>query len=181
MTIGYTAVERFEPESGGLFGSSRSSGLHPIVDVVTLDCLLCPNVLDGLIDEDWEHNLTDIDKPFWFRDLDYLLARVADAADYQVLAVAKNPTEPLTLDDPRFEFIGYDLVEKRPGAISAITNCGGSDNAFHADELSFHGLIPTFDDAVRINALLIQNNPDEPHACCDMIAVWRMVTAPTHL
>ncbi len=109
--------------------------------------------------------------------------RVADASDYYILAVAKNPTEQPQLNDQRFEFIGYDLVEEEPygSGISAITNCGGSNNAFHVDELSIRGLIPTFDDAVRINALLIQNYPYEPHACCDMIAVWRMVKAPTPL
>lgn len=180
MTIGYTAVERFKVEPPGWFGDARSAALPPVVDVVTLDGLLCPMILDDLIDEDWAHNLIDVNEPFWFRDLDYLLARVADADDYQVLAVAKNPAETPTLDDPLFEFIGYDLVEAG-GVISAITNCGGFDNAFHADELSVHGLIPTLEDAVRINALLRENNPNEPHAFCDMIAVWRMTTASPDL
>ncbi|BDI33943.1 hypothetical protein CCAX7_59940 [Capsulimonas corticalis] len=175
MTIGFTAVERFGRGHAGWEGYEVFSGFHQVDELVTLDSPLCPNVLKSLIDEDWNHNLKYDGMPFCFHSLDYLLSRITLTSNCQVLAVMKNPIAQPNFHDPRFDFIGYDLVEEYVN-ISAITNCGGFDNAFRADELSIHGLIPTFDDAIRIDALLRQNNPDEPHAFCDMFAVWRMVS-----
>lgn len=181
MSIGFGAVERFGPDDGDLWSNYIDcSGMPPLKEVVTLDGSLCPNLITELTDEDWQQNVDDEAMFFFFRDLDYFLSRYKVPANYQVLAIIRNPQGHETLDDPHFEFIGYDLIEgDYQGGTSALTNCGGFEKAFQPSDLSEYGLVSDYDKARQINELLRQHYPDEPHAFCDLYAVWRM--ADNHL
>jgi len=71
-----------------------------------------------------------------------------------------------------FTFCGYDLVEDF-SAISAITNCGASFASIHYDGLTEYGLIPTYKEAVLTQLALVEEDPDEPHAYCEVVEIWR--------
>lgn len=92
----------------------------------------------------------------------------------QILAVIVRPQpEPATyLENDGFEFCGYDLVETAT-AISAITNCGAMFNSVRYTDLTNFGLIPTYKDAVCTQLALVEEDPDEPHAYCDIYEIWR--------
>ncbi len=49
------------------------SRFHHITELVTLDSMMCPNVIDDLRTEDWEHNVHEDFRTELFRDVDYLL------------------------------------------------------------------------------------------------------------
>ncbi len=71
-----------------------------------------------------------------------------------------------------FEFKGFDLIE-RDGATSSLTNCGGFDDAFRSWELSDCGLLQNLDRAYEVRDTLANLYPEEPHADCEVWAVWR--------
>ena len=176
MTIGYGALKRFGPADGDTWSDYISCiGFPHLKEVVSLDGQLCPNLIDHLSDEDWQHNLVDDDLFFYFRDLDYFLSRFDVPVCYQVLAVVKNPAGSEKLDDPRFEFIGFDLTEAGfSGGISALTNCGGFGDVFGRADINEYGLVSTFSSVTEISRLLREKYPDEPHVYCNLYAVWRM-------
>ena len=73
-----------------------------------------------------------------------------------------------------FSFLGYDLIEEMT-QVSALTNCGGFPDLFANTELNQYGLIPSFPRASEIRSRLRTHHPDEPHANCEMYAIWRML------
>lgn len=74
-----------------------------------------------------------------------------------------------------FEFCGYDLVELQT-CISAITNCGaGFEKAIIYEKLNKYGLISSYREAVFTQLNLNEEYPDESHAYCEIIEVWRYV------
>jgi hypothetical protein len=151
-------------------------GVPHLKEVISLDGSLCPNLVTELTVEDWQHNLADEDLIFYFRDLDYFLSRFNVPANYQILAVVKNPNGSETLSDPRFEFIGYDLNEAGfQNGTSALTNCGKWEQVFQDSDLSEYGLVVSYERVMQISQLLRQHYPDEHHAFCDVHAVWRMI------
>jgi len=87
----------------------------------------------------------------------------------------ENPTasDLRSFADPRFVFQGFDLVELQTG-ISALVNCGGFDKAFTPADLSDCGLLPDHAGAMMVQKRLRAEYPDEPHANCDVWAVWQM-------
>ncbi len=132
MPVYYTAVKRFDPSCGEAWQNYVSwSGLSHLREVVTLDGTLCPNAFQELTAEDWKHNVQEDYKTFFFHDLDHVLAAASANPALNVLAVVQEPTpdDLRAFSDPRFEFRGFDLVDKC-GDISALLNCGGFDKAF---------------------------------------------------
>jgi hypothetical protein len=110
------------------------------------------------------------------RDLDYLLNRAGDRLDaLNILALVFEPDESTVeaFADGRFVFCGYDLVE-RGGGTSALANCGGFDRAFSSSDLSAVGLLEDYGYAREVQERLLQHYPDEPHADCDLWAIWRL-------
>lgn len=97
----------------------------------------------------------------------------------QVLAVIVRPEierNYLLERDMRFEFCGYDLVEL-PCCISAITNCGaGFEKAIDYTNLNAYGLILNYKEAVLTQLKLNEEYPDEDHAYCELVEVWRYQT-----
>ncbi|MDH4241116.1 MAG: hypothetical protein OEW48_16275 [Phycisphaerae bacterium] len=172
----FIAVEKFGPESGETWRKYiEYSGLNQLKEVVSLDDGLCPEVIKELSDQDWQHNVAEDYVCFYFRDLDYLLQKVADYSNINILATISDPKVDCKdlFQDERFEFVGYDLVEVH-GGTSALTNCGGFKKAFENVELSEVGLISSLKRAREIQHMLKQHYPEEHHANCDVWAIWKM-------
>jgi hypothetical protein len=178
MGVVYSAVRRFDPASGDSWANFIAwSGLTQLRQVVTLDITLCPTVFGELTDEDWRHNVQEDFKVNLFHDLDHVLAKVAGEEQVSVLALLQNPTgdEVRSFADPRFVFRGFDLVELGTG-ISALVNCGGFPKAFAPADLSNCGLVADHEAALGVQKRLREEYPDEPHAQCDVWAIWQMKT-----
>jgi hypothetical protein len=181
MPVIYSAVKRFDPACGENWTKFIEwCGLTQLREVVSLDCALCPSVIviDDLTAEDWQHNVNESFKCHLFHDLEYLLGKVAGTDRVNVLALVQNPTydEIRSFNDPRFVFRGFDLVELQTG-ISALVNCGGGfDRAFSRGEHSDCGLLTDHARALVVQERLRAEYPDEPHADCDLWAVWQMKT-----
>jgi len=180
MRVIYIAVERFKPASGESWRSFIEwSGLTQLREVVSLDGMLCPSVVGDLTDEDWEHNVREDYLIHLFHDLDHVLRKLDGDDKADVLALMRNPTaaEAGSFLDPRFVFRGFDLVELQTG-VSALVNCGGFDRAFAPTDLSDCGLLTDHAKASRVQELLRAEYPDEPHADCDLWAIWQMTVRP---
>lgn len=182
MPVIYSAVKRFDPACGENWAKFIAwSGLTQLREVISLDCALCPSiiVIDELTVEDWQHNVNESLKCDLFHDLEYLLGKVAGIERVNVLALVQNPTddEIRSFNDPRFVFRGFDLVELQTG-ISALVNCGGFDKVFASTDLSDCGLLADHAKALNVQERLRAEYPDEPHANCDLWAIWQMIYGP---
>jgi len=180
MPVVYSAVKRFDPTwSEGWRDFIAWSNLTQLREVISKDIMLCPTVFRELTDEDWQHNVQEDFKITLFHDLDYMLSKVVGDVRVNVLALLQNPTgdEVRSFNDPRFVFRGFDLVELQTG-ISALVNCGGFDKAFSRTDLSECGLLTDHVQALRVQQLLREEYPDEPHADCDVWAIWQMKVRP---
>lgn len=95
--------------------------------------------------------------------------------DFQIMAVVINPEQNENYDiDNRFEFCGFDLCED---VISAITNCEcGFDKAIDYLSLNKYGLIDEYDIATETQKRLIALYPEESHAACQLIKIYRYVS-----
>ena len=177
MPLYYTAVHRFSPDCAGDRWRDYIawSGLEQIEEVVSLDQLLCPNFFESRTIEDWEHNVQEDYKTDLFHDLDYVLRKTVGRRCHHVLAVMQNPSESdlAAMQDPRFELCGFDLLEAEVGGISALVNCGGFEKSFSNRELNARGLLNDRARAVEVQASLIDEYPHEPHAHCDIWALYR--------
>jgi len=135
--------------------------------------MLCPPVLDDIRNDYWPHIVNENFMLDYFTDLDFLKNQVATLENFNLLCVFRNPTchfEKSPTD--AFDFVGYDLVEAQTG-ISALTNCGGFPEAFSNSELSPRGLLEDFGRALEVKDRLSSRYPDDPHANCDLWAIYR--------
>ena len=72
-----------------------------------------------------------------------------------------------------FDFCGYDLIDPET-AISAVTNCGADfDEGIDYAKLNEYGLFSDYAEAVRTQKALLKAYPEEPHADCVVIELWR--------
>ena len=175
----FKATERFDPSAGEQWASYIAwSGLTQLDELVSLDELLCPDAIDGIPDGYWEHRPATERSLFGciVTSLPFLLSHLVDRGNSNVLALFLDCDEPgLTRAEGfRFEFLGYDLVE-RGGSISALSNCGGYPDVFANAELSSKGLLVSAKRAREVQALLRQRHPKEAHADCDLWAIYRAV------
>jgi len=175
--VWYIACEKFGPHTHKGWDKYLTWAKLPhLIEVVSLDVVLCPSVIEHLTAEDWGHNVAEDFKTDLFADLDYLVQRVGDLTSVNILATIEEPgIEDLTsFQDDRFVFKGFDLVE-RPGlGISALVNCGGFDKAFLPDELNQSGLISDYGFAREVQERLVKYYPEHEHAHCLVWAIWRM-------
>jgi hypothetical protein len=150
------------------------SGLSQLIEVVSLDSVLCPTLPEQLTPADWNYNVHADYLAFFFRSLDYLRNRVAGNGPLNLLAVLQNPTEfeVAEMSLPGFAFAGFDLVDIR-GDISALTNCGGFDGVFLNAELSELGLLTNLTRAQQAQISLRLEYPEESHAECHVWGIWR--------
>lgn len=199
MNMAYVALEIYIPTKGYL----EFSKLNHVKEIITLDDMLCPNLIKELTEEDWKHLyrkrrsavLDKLDGSLskekqslevskrqvvecyfgMFVNLDWLLNKINHIEDKQVLAVSKEPIEDCVKInfDNRFKFYGYDLMDD-DCCTSALTNCGGFDEIFSVNDISEYGLIKDFSKARLIQRLLKEKYPYESHANCTLWAIWRM-------
>jgi hypothetical protein len=150
--------------------------LPQLDEVVSLDTSLCPVVIRDLSPDDWAHNVAEDFRTEFFTDLDYLMRRVGDRSGVNVLAVIFEPDNKdlNAFQDERFQFIGFDLVERPGKGISAMVNCGGFDKAFRPEDLNRYGLISDYRFAGKVQQRLATFYPEENHADCALWAIWRM-------
>lgn len=176
MPIIYSIVKRFDPSCGERWQAYIDwSGLTQLTEVISLDGILCPFAFDEITNEDWHHNVQADFKCHFFHDIDYVLEKVVGNRQVNTLGLIENPTEStvFSFKDPRFAFCGFDLVD-RCLSISALVNCGGFPKAFASTELSNCGLLGDIGRATNVQQLLRSEYPDEPHAKCDVWAIWKM-------
>lgn len=175
--IWFIAIRPFGPERGPAWADYCAWIGRPFLrELVTLDSGLCPAALEPLTPEDWAHNVQADFLIEFFHHFDYLRARAAAAQPAMLLAALREPPRPAPelWHDPRFVFLGYDLVEKPGRGVSALANCGGFEPAFAGMPLSEVGLITAHPPALAARQRLRELFPDEPHADCHVWALWRL-------
>jgi len=172
----FLATKRFDPSDGekwdGYFAWAK---IPALTELVSLDGLLCSRVVEEIVDEDWKYIVCENDRLDCFHDFDYLKRRVRDVSRVNLLGVYRNPETHISQPPAggTFSFVGYDLIEEAT-QISALTNCGGFPDVFLNAELNRFGLIGDFDRAVEVQRQLSERHPEEPHAQCELYAIWRL-------
>jgi hypothetical protein len=147
------------------------SGLTHILELVTADSLLCPNIIERPIDEDWKYNIHADCRTCFFHDFEYLRRRAGyDANRHNLLCIEIEPNLPVALPKG-FEFCGYDILDSDE-SISVLTNCGGFPEVFHGAELDKYGLIKDLSRANEIAEAIRTRYPEDPH-CCEC-RVWSL-------
>ena len=172
----FKATERFDPSDGDRWQKYIEWAKIPaLTEIVGLDGMLCPTLLAEIEHDDWNHIVNESFRLDYFYDLDYLLGRVAGLSRRNILGLYRNPEAHIDLAPAAggFEFLGYELIEEMT-QISALTNCGGFPNSFSNVELNNYWLICEFTRACAVRKSLALANPDEPHAQCEMYAIWRL-------
>ncbi len=171
----FIAVDKFDDSHSFFDKYKEDTGLTQLKRVISLDSLLCTPIIstNNFSDEDWTHSVHADYYCDFFTDLDYLIRRVQDKNNFNILSVILSPEIELSnaFDNPNFVFCGYDLVEEGLGN-SALTNCGGFPRAFENAELNQNGLLQTHKRAIEVQDALKNHYPDEDHAFCDLWAIW---------
>ena len=172
----FIANERFDAADGEKWSKYLEwSKIPHLAEIVSLDLSLCPRLITNFSDEDWNHIVCEDFRLGYFYHLDYLKQRVQDMTRVNILGVYRNSETHITTPPASapFSFIGYDLIEEQT-QISALTNCGGFSDVFRNDELNRFGLLEGFSRAKVIRRHLVECYPNEPHANCELYALWRL-------
>lgn len=170
----FIVTEPFSPIDGDRWRKYIEwSGLTQLNELVSLDSMLCPPLLEDVRDDYWPHIVHEEYMLDYFLDLDFLKREVMGFQRLNLLCVVRNPTSHAEYSPVGgFEFVGYDLVEAQTG-ISALNNCGGFPDVFANAELSVYGLLTDFSRARDVGANLRYLHPEEPHANCDLWTIFR--------
>jgi len=172
----FIAVGRFDPSDGEKWQKyCQWANIPGLTEIISLDTMLCPRIITEFQPEDWTHIVNEDFRLNYFRNLEYLLRRVAQVSRKHVLGVYRNPETHLEIQpaDGKFDFVGYDLIEEQTQN-SALTNCGGFPHSFSNSELNRFGLVDAFDRAAEIHRLLPEHYPEEAHAKCELYAIWKL-------
>ena len=172
----FIATERFDASDGDRWEKyCRWVGIPRLVEIVSLDCMLCPRLINEPRGEDWRHVVNEDFRLDYFLHLDYLKQRIKDVKRRNLLGVYRNPEShiesPPAPED--CEFVGYELIEEST-QISALNNCGGFPDVFANAELNQFGLMQDFQRASEVRRLLAERHPNEHHAQCELYAIWRL-------
>jgi hypothetical protein len=169
----FIATQQFTPEDKSWKKYVEWSGLTQLKELISLDSALCPTILPKTKAEYWPHIVNEDFVLNFFLDFDFLIEQIKHIENKNVLCVFRNPRQiPAAPSAANFEFVGCDLLEVN-GGVSALTNCGGFPDVFANAELSEVGLLKDFDRANEVNALLRSLHPNDPHANCDLWAIFR--------
>jgi hypothetical protein len=176
MTSVFIATQRFDPTDGERWqGYCQWARIPGLMEVISLDSLLCPHLITERLEEDWNHIVCEDYRLDYFCHLDYLMTRLQGVPRRNILGLYRNPVTHIAtrpgLGD--FRFVGYDLIEEST-QISALTNCGGFPDVFRNDELNQFGLLREYERAAEVKRLLAERHPKEHHAQCEMYALWRL-------
>jgi hypothetical protein len=176
----YLASSRFGPAAREQWQKYVNwYGYKNLYEVVTLDEMLCPNLVERLTEEDWKYNVQSDYRTYFFRDFDYLVNRISyDPSKTQILLLTEMPTKPLEATNG-FEICGYDVVDVYCST-SVITNCGGFSTIFTEADLNQYGIVADFQNALRIAEVLRRTYAFDQHCCnCVVWGIQRFVG--THL
>ena len=172
----FIATQRFDPSDGEKWQKyCQWAQISGLMEIVSLDSLLCPHLITEFLDEDWDHIVCENFRLNYFYDLDYLMHRIQGISRRNVLGLYRNPEAHIERapGPGEFSFIGYDLIDEQT-QISSLTNCGGFPDVFQNSELNDFGLFGGFGRACEVKRTLASRYPIEPHAQCQMYAVWRL-------
>ncbi|MBK8490221.1 MAG: hypothetical protein IPL49_04755 [Saprospirales bacterium] len=180
MTYWYTALRTFDKNRDTTGASWDSyitwSRLSHLTEVVSLDGMLNESLVHPDYDnaDDWDFIGVDgIYQTGFFRTVEYVLEKKELTDKFNLLAVVIDPTQDCKdIELEGFEFVGYELLD-RYYDISALTNCGGFDEAFLPNDLNTFGLIDDYEKAFDIQKRLHEKYPGVDHADTNVIAVWR--------
>ncbi|MBT9316470.1 hypothetical protein [Leptothoe spongobia] len=172
----FTARQRFTPSQVNDWHSYlKFSGFAHITEVITLDSILCSDLIDDLIDEDWSHNIQADHRITWFTNLAYLRHRITwRTGQDQLLAILENPTQIHQVPSG-FEFCGFDILDDHDSN-SVLTNCGPFPSIFSSSDVNTLGLLSDLEKANTIAAKIRTQFPDEPH--CRNCRVWQIARDP---
>lgn len=173
MTWFYTARQRFSPQTdpAAWAGYQAFSGFHHVEELVSADIMLCDDLLDELLDEDWQYNVQMDQRITWFTDLDYLLRRVDfDPTRHNILALSEQPSSPIIPPDG-FLTYGYDILDG-DDAVSVLTNCGQFPGIFVPTVVNRYGLLSELGVAAQIAEKIRNAFPDDEH--CRGCRVWQL-------
>src|SRR4051794_18897813 len=88
----FIATEPFGPSCGEKWQNylqwARIDGL---VEIVSLDSMLCPSLVKEIEDEDWNHIVREDFLLCYFHDLDYLKQRIQGVPRRNILGLYRNP------------------------------------------------------------------------------------------
>lgn len=184
MTFLYTARGTYD-KNYGVDGKSWQgyiewSNLIHLTEVVSLDYLLNENLVKPDYDnaDDWDFFYIIEEKRLssFVTSIDYVFKRIEEREKFNLLTVVIEPEQDCNkIVVEGFEFVGYDLLDKDFGN-SALTNCGGFDEAFLPNDLNDKGLIDSFEKAYEIKNRLIEYCSEDFHADTNVIAIWRHKT-----
>ncbi|MEM7063073.1 MAG: hypothetical protein AAF572_07910 [Cyanobacteria bacterium P01_B01_bin.77] len=89
----FTARQRFTSSQTLRWHSYiQFSGFTHVTEVITLDSILCPDLIDDPIEEDWSHNVQAPYRITWFTNLTYLRQRITWCTEqHQLLAILEWP------------------------------------------------------------------------------------------
>ena len=166
----FSAHMRFDPSCGERWTSYiQWSGYHQLSELVSIDDMLCPRILEELIDDDWQFNIHADFKTYFFTDVEYLKRRIGyDPARHNLLSLVERPDVP-TVPQTNFELCGYDILDSYDD-VSVLTNCGGFPSIFDASEVNHYGLLDSLTRALDVAAKLRDAEPNDPH--CGDCRVW---------
>lgn len=166
----FTLRERLTPDMRSRFEGYQSfSGFTLLTELITLDSMMCPDVVTELSTEDWDYNVQQDFRTQLFRDADYLLSRQPlDRSKHQLIAAYEQPADTEIIPTG-FERCGYDIMDAYFGN-STLTNCGPIPEAFSPADVNEFGLIDNYEMAFSIRDRMRLLHPDDPHlGACD---VW---------
>ena len=168
----FTARQRFVPcQTNNWSSYIKFSGFTHITEVITLDSILCPDLIDDLTDEDWAHNVQADYRITWFTNRTYLRQRINwRVGQDQLLAILEQPIH-ISEVPPTFQFCGFDILDG-DDSNSVLTNCGKFPGIFNPSDVNTFGLLSDLDHANTIAAQIRADFPDEPH--CHNCRVWQI-------
>jgi hypothetical protein len=175
----YMATHRFDRTSEGWEAYAEFRKLPQLVEVVSMENHSAI-LRSELTSEEWADIVSDreFDRFLCFGHLEWLqkcLERIRLSTPYNLLCVFREPVAPPVLpqSQSQFQVLGYDLIHHSTG-VSALTNCGsGFPAVIDEDEITECGLIRTLERAKQIQRQLPETYPREPHAYCNLWAIFR--------
>ena len=171
----YTLRKRFTSDNEASWqGYLSFSGFLHITELISLDAILCPNLIGPLRADDWLHNLPEFFYITLIHNGNYLVTRQPiDPPQSQVLAILEYPDGSETVPTG-YTVCGFDIVDEW-NDISALTNCGPIPEAFTPSMVNQWGLLPDLATALKVRDKLQQLAPDEPHF--HNREIWRIARA----
>ncbi|MFM7115109.1 MAG: hypothetical protein ACKO0N_00595 [Planctomycetota bacterium] len=149
-------------DSPGFHEYRLFSGFAHISEVVTLDSMLCRDLIDELQAEDWQHNVHEDYRTHLFRCAEYLMERQPlDPSLHQVIAARESPAKSDQVPNG-FVRCGHDIVDSYVGN-STLTNCGPIPEAFSPSEVNGFGLLDDRERAFAVRDAMRSLQPDDPH------------------